>query len=285
VTGWDVVAAAAVVALAYPVAVILGRLAMMAARRLPNVPESLIQDIGRLVCWSIYLIAFAVAMTFLGVTVGWLSIVVVVILILGLLMVKPMVENIAAGLLMTLRPSFSVGDQIQTDDYRGTVTEIGSRTTILETSDGIAIHIPNIEVAEKVIEVYSAYESRKAQFSLNVGYATDLDALTTSLVQAISAVKDVETEPSPAVQATGYDGGAIALSISFWYASSMTSDSRALDAVVRTVQGELGKAGVSPVPEGLSIREAPTNGERDAEKPSTKTADEDPSSAEGPATT
>jgi ABC-type glycerol-3-phosphate transport system permease component len=45
VTGWDVVAAAAVVALAYPVAVIL-----------------------------------------------------------GLLMVKPMVENIAAGLLMTLRP-------------------------------------------------------------------------------------------------------------------------------------------------------------------------------------
>jgi hypothetical protein len=104
VTGWDVVAAAAVVALAYPVAVILGRLAMMAARRLPNVPESLIQDIGRLVRWSIYLIAFAVAMTFLGVTVGWLSIVVIVILILGLLMVKPMVENIAAGLLMTLRP-------------------------------------------------------------------------------------------------------------------------------------------------------------------------------------
>ncbi len=103
-TGWDVVAAAAVVALAYPVAVILGRLAMMAARRLPNVPESLIQDIGRLVRWSIYLIAFAVAMTFLGVTVGWLSIVVIVILILGLLMVKPMVENIAAGLLMTLRP-------------------------------------------------------------------------------------------------------------------------------------------------------------------------------------
>lgn len=135
VTGWDVAAAAAVVVLAYPIAAILGRLAMKAARRLPNVPESLIQDIGRLVRWSIYLIAFAFAMTFLGVTVGWLSIVVIVILILGVLMVKPMVENIAAGLLMTLRPSFSVGDQIQTDDFRGTVTEIGSRTTVLETTD------------------------------------------------------------------------------------------------------------------------------------------------------
>jgi small-conductance mechanosensitive channel len=85
----------------------------------------LIQDIGRLVRWSIYLIAFAVAMIFLGATVGWLSNVVVAILILGVLMAKPMVENIGAGLVMTLRPSFSVGDQIQTDDYRSTATEIG----------------------------------------------------------------------------------------------------------------------------------------------------------------
>ena len=52
----------------------------------------MIQDIGRLVRWSIYLIAFAFANTFLGVTVGWLSIVVIVILILGVLMVKPMVQ-------------------------------------------------------------------------------------------------------------------------------------------------------------------------------------------------
>jgi small conductance mechanosensitive channel len=99
------------------------------------------------------------------------------------------------------------------------VTEIGSRTTVLETNDGIAVHIPNIEVADKVIEVYSAYESRKAQFSLNVDYATDLASLTTRLVKAVSAVDDVEAEPAPAVQAIGYDGTAIALSISFWYAS------------------------------------------------------------------
>ena len=52
----------------------------------------MIQDIGRLVRGSIYLIAFAFANTFLGVTVGWLSIVVIVILILGVLMVKPMVQ-------------------------------------------------------------------------------------------------------------------------------------------------------------------------------------------------
>lgn len=133
--------------------------------------------------------------------------------------------------------------------------------------------------------MYSAYESRKAQFSLNVDHATDLAALTARLVAAISAVNDVETKPPPAIQATGYDGRAITLSISFWYASSMTSDSEALDAVVRTVQGELAKADVSPVPEALSIREVPKSGGRDAENPTTTTAEEDPSSSDGPATT
>lgn len=91
---------------------------------------------------------FALAITLLGVTVGWLLI--IVILILGLLMIRPMVENIAAGLLLTVRPSFTIGDQIQTDEYKGVVSEIGSRTTMLQTNTGVAMHIPNVEVADKV---------------------------------------------------------------------------------------------------------------------------------------
>jgi small-conductance mechanosensitive channel len=280
VTGWDVAAAAAVVALAYPVAALLGRLTMRAVRRIPNIPEAMVQDVGRLVRWAVYLIAFAVALTFLGVVVGWLSIVVVVILLLGVLMVRPMVENIAAGLLMTVRPAFAVGDQIKTDEYRGTVEEIGSRTTVLRTSNGLAVHIPNVEVAGKVIAVYTAYESRKAQFALSVGYATDLDALTGRLVQAITSTKDVEADPAPAVQATGYEGGTITLSISFWYASSMTSDSEALDAVVRTVQGELAKAGVTPAAESLSVREAKSAEGQAKDHPSPQATDESSSSAE-----
>lgn len=253
VTGWDVLGAAAVIALAVPVAALLARLLMRGVRRLPNVTEPLVQDIGRLIRWSVYLIAFALAMTFLGVTVGWLSIVVIVILILGLLMVRPMVENIAAGLLMTVRPSFSIGDQIQTDEYKGVVSEIGSRTTILKTNTGISIHIPNVEVADKVIAVYSAYDSRRAGFNLSVDHDTDLTALTTDLVKAISNIDDIESDPAPSVQATGYNGRSIDLSIEFWYPSSHHSDSGPMDLVVRTVQTELTKAGIVPVAKTVDI--------------------------------
>ena len=256
VTGWDVAGAVGIAVLAVPIGAVASRIAKRMLRRVPGVPDSIVNDVGRLVKWLVYLIAFAIAMTFLGVTVGWLSIVVVVILIMALLMVKPMVENIAAGMLMTMRPSFEVGDQIQTDKYRGTVTEIGSRTTIIDTSDGVMVHIPNVEVAGEVIEVYSASDSRKSSVSFNVTFATDLDDLTARLLKSMATIDLVEKDPTPSVQMSGFNDGAITMKVGFWYASSHSSDSAPVDAVVRSIQGTLSDAGITPVTSQIFVEEA-----------------------------
>jgi small conductance mechanosensitive channel len=258
VSAWDIAVAALVAVLAIPIGSIVSRITIKALRRVPNLPETIIEDLGRLVRWLVYLIAFALALTLLGVTVGWLSIVVVVIIILGVLMVKPMVENIAAGLLMTLRPSFSVGDQIQTDDYRGTVREIGSRTTVLDTSNGVSIHIPNVEAADKVIEVYTAHDTRKSSVSFSVGFTTNLDDLTKRLMRAMDAINIVESDPAPSIQASGFDDSPIALKVGFWYASSHSSDSDATDAVVRSIQSTLSDAGITPVTHQIIIERSNT---------------------------
>jgi len=265
VTGWDIVAAVVVVVLAIPVGSIAARITARMLRRVPGITKMIILDVGRLVKWLVYLIAFALALTFLGVTIGWLSIVVVVILILGILMVKPMVENISAGLLMTMRPSFTVGDQIQTDDYRGVVKEIGSRTTILRTSDGVDIHIPNVEVADKVIEVYSSEESRRADVVFNVDFATDLDNLTKRLTTSITATDVVESDPAPTVQAGGFYEGAIVIDVEFWYKSSHTSDSTPVDVVTRTIQSTLTDMGITPVGRRLLVEK---DGTIDSQRPS-----------------
>lgn len=266
VTGWDILAAVAVVALAVPVGSIAARITARLMRRVPGITKMIIMDVGRLVKWLVYLIAFALTLTLLGVTIGWLSIVVVVILILGILMVKPMVENISAGMLMTMRPSFSVGDQIQTDAYRGVVTEIGSRTTILRTTSGVDIHIPNVEVADKVIEVYTAEDSRRADVVFNVDFSTDLDNLTKRLITSITAIDIVESEPAPSVQAGGFVEGAIIIDVEFWYKSSHTSDSTPVDVVIRTIQSTLTDMGITPVGRRLLVEE---NGETDNRQPTT----------------
>ena len=215
VTGWDVFAAVAVLAIAYPVGIVVRRLAIRMLKRVPNLPADIVRDAGRLLRWLVYLIALAWALSLVGVRVGWVAVVVAVVLVLGVLMVKPMIENSAAGLLLTLRPVYAVGDQIDTVGYEGTVIKIGSRTTVLKTTDGREIHIPNTEVLKKPIEVFTATDNRKAEIDITVAFDTDLDVVTEHLVAAISGVDDVSKDPVPTVQASGFDQTAITLTIGY----------------------------------------------------------------------
>ena len=244
VTGWDVLAAVAILALAYPVGIVARRLGVRTLRRIPNLPADVAQDGGRLLRWLVYLIALAWALSIVGVSVGWVAVVVAVVLVLGVLMAKPMIENSAAGLLLTLRPVYAVGDQIDTVGYEGTVTKIGSRTTVLKTTDGREIHIPNTEVLKQPIEVFTATASRKAGFDITVAFDTDLDAVTTLLTNAISGVEAVLENPVPTVQASGFDHTAITLTIGYWYPSSKSSGSSATDGVIRAVKSALAGAGI-----------------------------------------
>jgi small-conductance mechanosensitive channel len=244
VTGWDILFAVAVLVLAYPVGRAAAAVTTRAAKRTPNMPEDLGNDVGRLTKWFTYLVAVAWALSLLGVSVGWLAIVVAVVVVFGFLMARPMVENISAGTLLTLRPAFQVGDQIETAGYRGTVEDIGSRSTVLRTNEGLRINVPNTDVLSTPIVVYSAYDSRKADFDVSVAADTDLDQATELLMKAISDVDDVQQDPAPEVQASGFASNAITLSISYWYPSSMTSDGQVTDNVIRAVKTALSKAGI-----------------------------------------
>ena len=242
VSGWDVLIAVVIVLIAYPVGKVVAKATTGAVGRIPNLPDDLVKDIGRLTKWFTYLIAVAWALSLLGVNVGWVAIVVAVVVIFGFLMAKPMVENIAAGTLLTVRPSFGVGDQVETAGYRGTVEEIGSRSTVLRTGDGLRIHVANTDVLSAPIVVYTAYDSRKAAFDVSVTHDTDLDKATRLLIKAISGVDGVQQDPAPGVHATGFASTGITLSISYWYPSSITSDSSVTDGVIRAVKNALNEA-------------------------------------------
>jgi small-conductance mechanosensitive channel len=257
VTGWDVVVAIGVLVVAYPVGILARKLTTRALRRVPNLPDSVSTLGGRIARWLVLLIALAWGLSLLGVTVGWVVIVVGFVVIVGFLMVKPMIESTAAGLLLEMRPSFSESDLIQTAGYLGTVVKIDSRTTVLQTNDGRRVHVPNTEVLSQPIVVYSAYDSRKATFEVRVDHDTDLDEATRRLVDAISGVAQVEKEPAPAVQATGFADNAITLSVGYWYPSSLTSDLAVTDGVIRAVKGALTKAGIELAVPALHIDKGP----------------------------
>ena len=245
ITGWDLVAALIVVVLAIPA----GRLAASATKRALKhyslAPDDAAVDLSVVAKWLVCLLAVALAASILGVDIGFLSVLFAFALVIGALALKPMIENSASGVLLITRPAFSVGDQIQTKEFRGVVEEIGSRSTRLRQSDGIIVHVSNNQVLGNPIVVYSESDSRKGTLDITVPAATDLDGLTSKLMNAISSVDDVVEDPAPAVQASALSDNAITLDISYWFPSTHETGSTVADGVIRATTATVNDAGIA----------------------------------------
>ena len=109
-----------------------------------------------------------------GVAGSAIAIVVVAVLLLGGLTARPQIQNTSAGLVLTMRPSFGVGDQIEVMDTRGPACEIGSHSTVLESVDGVKSYIPNTSMLGEMVHVYTAADARRAQFDMSLAAGTDI---------------------------------------------------------------------------------------------------------------
>lgn len=245
ITGWDVAAAIVVVVVSAPLARIVAAAVRQACRRSGFVSTDSASDIARASKWLVYLLAFALAASILGVDVGFLSVLLAFALVIGALALKPMVENSASGVLLLARPAFSVGDQIETSDFRGIVEEIGSRSTRLRQSDGVVVYVSNNQVLGNPIVVYSEQERRKGEFDIEVPADTDLDHLTSVVIGAIGSVDDIAEDPAPAVQATALNDNAVTLNVSYWYPSTSPTGSAATDRVIRATLAAVSDSGVT----------------------------------------
>jgi small-conductance mechanosensitive channel len=247
VTGWQVFWAIVVLIAAYPAGRLAARLVRRSLTSLPgedNVPVLLVQDVSKLTKWMVWLVALGIALAILGVDIGWLTIAIIFTLGVAILALRPVIENTAAGLVLTVRPSWSIGDQIEFDGNRGAVVEIGSRSTVIETVDGVQIHTPNSKMVAQTVTVYTAKDSRRAEFSMDLDSSTDVGHAIELFTAALKSADVIVDDPAPDVVASGFGGDGITLTARVWYPSSLTSDSPALDASVQAVTSALQKAGI-----------------------------------------
>ena len=256
ITGWDLLAALLVIVVSVPVARLVKAAIRRAFNRAGLVSSDAAADVGRVAKWLVYLVGFAIALSILGVNVGFLSVLFAFTLILGALAVKPMIENSASGILLLSRPEFSIGDQIRTTEFRGIVEEISSRTTRLRRDDGVVVFVSNNQVLGNPITVYTASDSRKGSFDVKVRARADLDDVTSVLADAIISVDNVVADPAPAVQAAAVTDDAITLAISYWYPSTLQTGSSVTDGVIRATMTALRDADMAlAIPDATVIEQ------------------------------
>ena len=157
---------------------------------------------------------------------------------------KDILQNWLSGLLILLRQPFEINDQILVDGHEGTVEHIETRATIIKTYDGEKIVIPNSDIYTNAVRVKTAYETRRSQYDIGIGYGDDIEKAIDIIYEAISNVKDVNIEPKPQVLPWALEASWVTLRARWW------TDTRRADIVfvhsevIKAVKLALDKNGI-----------------------------------------
>jgi small-conductance mechanosensitive channel len=109
---------------------------------------------------------------------------------------RDILQNFLAGILILLTEPFQLDDQIVFKDFEGTVENIQTRATTIRTYDGRRIVIPNSELFTNSITVNTAFENRRLEYDVGIGYGDDIDEARRLILEAIHETEGVLQEPA-----------------------------------------------------------------------------------------
>jgi small-conductance mechanosensitive channel len=110
---------------------------------------------------------------------------------------RDILQNFLAGILILLTEPFQIGDQIVFKDFEGTVENIQTRATTIKTYDGRRIVIPNSDLFTNSITVNTAFENRRLEYDIGIGYGDDIHEAKRLILEAIHETEGVLKEPAP----------------------------------------------------------------------------------------
>jgi small conductance mechanosensitive channel len=136
---------------------------------------------------------------------------------------KDILQNLLAGILLLIQRPYRRGDQIQVQDYEGTIEHIMSRATLIKTYDGRRVVIPNSDLYTSPVVVNTAFETRRDDFLIGIGYGDKPSRAAELFLEAIKGVEGVLADPAPEVLPWALNDSTVDLKAR-WWANSLRTD-------------------------------------------------------------
>lgn len=160
---------------------------------------------------------------------------------------KDIFQNLLAGLLILFTRPFRIGDQIVSGDHEGTVEDIQVRATLIRTYDNRQVVIPNSELFTNRVVVNTAYEHRRLDVGLTVGFDEDLGTVKRVILETVAGLGDVLRDPAPRVVVRTYGEIGVNLEVRFWIEPPVRREAiLAQDEVLEAIVPALRAAGITP---------------------------------------
>ncbi len=124
--------------------------------------------------------------------------------------------NFAAGvLLLVLRP-FKIGDYVEAGGVSGTVKDIQLFTTVLATPDNVKVMVPNAQIYGGVIRNYNAYDTRRIDLVVGIGYGESIEEAFAAAQSVMSEDGRVLQDPVPRVMVSELADSSVNLNLRLW---------------------------------------------------------------------
>ena len=149
---------------------------------------------------------------------------------------RDILQNFLAGILILITEPFTLHDQIIFKDFEGTVEKIQTRATTIKTYDGRRIVIPNAELFTNSVTVNTAFDNRRLQYDIGIGYGDDIEAAKKIILDVLRNTEDVLLDPSPEALVVDLAASTINIRARWWInpprrADALDTQDRVLTAI------------------------------------------------------
>ncbi|MGF1569977.1 MAG: mechanosensitive ion channel family protein [Nodosilinea sp.] len=129
---------------------------------------------------------------------------------------RDILQNFLAGILILLTEPFQIDDQIIFKEFEGTVENIETRATTIRTYDGRRIVIPNSELFTNSVLVNTAFENRRLEYDIGIGYGDDIETVKGLILEAVHDTDEVLPHPAPDVIVVDLAASTVNLRARWW---------------------------------------------------------------------
>ena len=149
---------------------------------------------------------------------------------------KDILQNWLAGVLILINRPFKVGDQIEVDEFSGTIEHIDSRATIIQTFDGQRVIIPNSQLYTNSVLVKTAYRFRRSEYDVGIGYGDDIAKAKQVILSALENLEEVTSEQPVEVLPWDLAASWVTLRVRWWTDTRQHSVVRTHAAAIEAIK-------------------------------------------------
>jgi small conductance mechanosensitive channel len=149
---------------------------------------------------------------------------------------KDIFQNMLSGILILLGEPFRIGDTILVNGFEGSVEDIQIRATFLRSADGCRIVIPNATVYTSAITVNTAYQQRRCEFIVGIGYDEDIERASNVVLEVLNNDLNVLSDPAFSVQVVTLADFAVNLKVRWWVDTGDTTTAASLSHIQMAVK-------------------------------------------------